>query len=133
MAKPIIEMQGIVKRFFTGSPSELEVLHGIDLTVWEGEFVAIVGASGSGKSTLAKHLNGLLLPTEGDVWIEGMNTREDDHIWNIRSTVGMVFQNPDNQIVSSVVEDDVAFGPENLMHRKFRFARRQKSRRRSIL
>ncbi len=86
----------------------------IGFQVEAGEFVGILGMNGSGKSTLAKCLNGLLLPSEGDVWIDGMNTRDDDRIWDIRSTVGMVFQNPDNQIVSSVVEDDVAFGPENL-------------------
>ena len=73
----------------------------MDLAIEKGSFVVVLGHNGSGKSTLAKHLNGLLLPTEGDVWIEGMNTREDDHIWNIRSTVGMVFQNPDNQIIAS--------------------------------
>src|SRR2546427_539200 len=79
-----------------------------------GEFVAIVGGNGSGKSTLAKHLNALLLPTEGEVFVDGMNTRDRGALWEIRQRVGMVFQNPDNQLVATVVEEDVAFGPENL-------------------
>lgn len=86
----------------------------VSFRIQPGEFVAVLGMNGSGKSTLAKNLNGLLLPSSGDVWVDGMNTRDDQRIWDVRSTVGMVFQNPDNQIVSSVVEDDVAFGPENL-------------------
>ena len=89
-------------------------LNGISLDIEKGSFTAIVGMNVSGKSTLAKCLNGLLLPTSGAVIVSGFNTREDEHIWDIRSRVGMVFQNPDNQIVSSIVEDDVAFGPENL-------------------
>jgi energy-coupling factor transporter ATPase len=87
---------------------------GVSLDIEKGSFTAVVGMNGSGKSTLAKCLNALLLPTEGDVIIDGMNTRDEEHLWDIRSRVGMVFQNPDNQIVSSIVEDDVAFGPENL-------------------
>lgn len=86
----------------------------ISFDVEEGEFVAILGMNGSGKSTLAKTLNGLLVPTSGDVVVSGLNTKDDDHIWDVRSQIAMVFQNPDNQIVSSIVEDDVAFGPENL-------------------
>ena len=89
-------------------------LDGVNLDVQKGEYLAIVGMNGSGKSTLAKSLNGLLLPTEGSVMVEGMNTASGEDIWHIRSKVAMVFQNPDNQIVSSIVEDDVAFGPENL-------------------
>ena len=89
-------------------------LNGISLDIEKGSFTAIVGMNGSGKSTLAKCLNGLLLPTSGAVIVSGFSTKDDDHIWDIRSRVGMVFQNPDNQIVSSIVEDDVAFGPENL-------------------
>ena len=80
----------------------------------EGSFVAIIGKNGSGKSTLAKNLNGLFLPTEGVIYVGGWDTRDDDHIWDVRQTAGMVFQNPDNQLVSSIVEDDIAFGPENL-------------------
>lgn len=90
------------------------VLDGVDFTVQKGEFVAVLGANGCGKSTLAKHLNAILLPTEGVVWVEGMSTAEDDHLWDIRQRVGMVFQNPDNQIVATVVEEDVAFALENL-------------------
>jgi len=86
----------------------------VSLDIEKGSFVAIVGMNGSGKSTLAKCMNGLLLPTEGSVMVDGMLTTDDEYIWDIRSRVGMVFQNPDNQIVSSIVEDDVAFGPENL-------------------
>ncbi|MHB1651603.1 MAG: energy-coupling factor transporter ATPase [Desulfitobacteriaceae bacterium] len=89
-------------------------LSGVNLEIEPGEFVVIVGHNGSGKSTLAKHLNVLNKPTSGDVWIGEMNTKTVEHLWPIRSYVGMVFQNPDNQIVSTVVEDDVAFGPENL-------------------
>ena len=86
----------------------------LNLEIERGSFVAVVGRNGSGKSTLAKNLNALLLPSEGDVFVDGMNTKDEKHLWDIRRTVGMVFQNPDNQLVSSIVEDDVAFGPENL-------------------
>lgn len=87
---------------------------GIDLDVEKGSFVAVIGMNGSGKSTLAKCLNGLITPTSGTVTVDGMDTRDESRIWDIRRRVGMVFQNPDNQIVSSIIEDDVAFGPENL-------------------
>lgn len=86
----------------------------IDLDIEQGSFVSVIGMNGSGKTTLAKCLNGLILPTSGDVWVDGMNTKDEDKLWEIRRRVGMVFQNPDNQIVSSIVEDDVAFGPENI-------------------
>lgn len=89
-------------------------LDGISLDIEKGSFVAVVGMNGSGKSTLAKCLNGLLPPSSGRVIVDGFDTADEEHIWDIRSRVGMVFQNPDNQIVSSIVEDDVAFGPENL-------------------
>ena len=89
-------------------------LNGVDLDIERESFVAVVGMNGSGKSTFAKCLNGLIAPTEGEVTVEGMNTGDESRLWDIRSRVGMVFQNPDNQIVSSIVEDDVAFGPENL-------------------
>ena len=92
----------------------VRAVNGVSLEISRGDFVAVTGMNGSGKSTLAKCLNGLILPTSGDVIVDGMNTRDDARIWDIRSRVGMVFQNPDNQIVSSIVEDDVAFGPENL-------------------
>lgn len=86
----------------------------VNLSVEEGEFVAVLGVNGSGKSTLAKHLNAILLPSSGICRVAGMDTRQAEHLWDIRQTVGMVFQNPDNQITAAIVEDDVAFGPENL-------------------
>ena len=94
-----------------------EVNRAIDeltLDIRQGDFVAILGHNGSGKSTFAKQLNGILLPTNGTVWISGMDTSDDSHIWDIRKTAGMVFQNPDNQIIGNIVEEDVGFGPENL-------------------
>lgn len=89
-------------------------LDGVSLDIEKGSFVAVVGMNGSGKSTLGKCLNGLLVPSAGRVIVDGFDTASEEHIWDVRSRVGMVFQNPDNQIVSSIVEDDVAFGPENL-------------------
>lgn len=86
----------------------------VSVQIKRGEFVAVIGTNGSGKSTFAKHLNALLLPTEGDVLVDGISVRDEARVWDIRSRVGMVFQNPDNQIVAAVVEEDVAFGPENL-------------------
>ena len=86
----------------------------VDLDVKQGDFVAILGHNGSGKSTLAKHINAILYPTEGTVWVDGMDTQDDKELWNIRQEAGMVFQNPDNQIIGQVVEEDVGFGPENL-------------------
>lgn len=86
----------------------------VNLDIEKGDFVAILGHNGSGKSTLAKHLNAILYPSEGTVWVDGKDTREEDNIWDIRQTAGMVFQNPDNQIIGQVVEEDVGFGPENL-------------------
>ena len=93
--------------------SEKTVLDGISLDIPSGQFVAILGPNGSGKSTLAKHLNVLLLPNEGTVWIDGKDKHAKERLWEIRSQVGMVFQNPDNQIIGTSVEEDVAFGPEN--------------------
>jgi len=89
-------------------------LSGVDIHVAKGEFVAVLGHNGSGKSTLAKQINALLTPTEGVVWVNGISTADGERVWDIRSRVGMVFQNPDNQLIATVVEDDVAFGPENL-------------------
>lgn len=89
-------------------------IDGLDVEIQAGDFVAILGHNGSGKSTLAKHMNGILLPTEGTVWISDMDTKDTDCIWDIRRTAGMVFQNPDNQIIGNVVEEDVGFGPENM-------------------
>lgn len=99
-------------------PSERDerrmALDHVNLSVEEGEFIAVLGTNGSGKSTLAKHLNAILLPTSGVCRVAGMDTRDGAHLWDVRQTVGMVFQNPDNQIIAAIVEDDVAFGPENL-------------------
>ncbi|MCG1011476.1 energy-coupling factor transporter ATPase [Tepidanaerobacter sp. GT38] len=89
-------------------------LSNINLTIKPGEFVAIIGPNGSGKSTLAKLFNGLFLPTKGNIFVDGLNTKDEANIWKIRQKAGMVFQNPDNQIVATIVEEDVAFGPENL-------------------
>lgn len=112
MAEPLIRIQNLDYTYSAGGG--VPALRGVNLTVHRGEYVAIIGANGSGKSTLARHLNALLLPTEGDVWVNGWNTRDAARIRDIRQTVGMVFQDPDNQIVATVVEEDVAFGPENL-------------------
>ncbi|MBQ8856951.1 MAG: energy-coupling factor transporter ATPase [Lachnospiraceae bacterium] len=98
-----------------GNVSETKrAVDGVELDVKKGDFVAILGHNGSGKSTLAKHINALLLPSEGEVWVAGMNTKEEKHVWDIRQSAGMVFQNPDNQIIGTVVEEDVGFGPENM-------------------
>ena len=99
---------------YTYPGDELESLCGVDLEIEQGEFVAVLGHNGSGKSTLAKHMNAILVPDEGKVVIDGIDSSEEDDVYQIRRRVGMVFQNPDNQIVANVVEDDVAFAPENL-------------------
>lgn len=104
-----------LKHYYTDADgNEVKALDGVSLGIRQGEFVAIIGANGSGKSTLARHLNALLLPTEGEVLVDGMNTADDEKMWAVRQKVGMVFQNPDNQIVAAIVEEDVAFGPENI-------------------
>ena len=86
----------------------------VSLDIEPGQFIAIMGHNGSGKSTLAKHMNALLVPSDGTMWVDGMDTKEDEHLWDVRQSAGMVFQNPDNQIIGTVVEEDVGFGPENL-------------------
>ena len=86
----------------------------VSIDVKQGEFIAILGHNGSGKSTLAKHLNAILFPTEGTVWVNGLDTKDLENIWTVRNTAGMVFQNPDNQIIGQIVEEDVGFGPENM-------------------
>ena len=95
-------------------PDITHAIEGVDLDIQAGQFIAVLGHNGSGKSTLAKHMNALLVPTEGTMWVDQMDTGNSDDIWKIRQEAGMVFQNPDNQIVASVVEEDVGFGPENL-------------------
>ena len=107
----IIEIKNAVYKYDEDSE---DVLHGVSLTVKKGEFLCILGHNGCGKSTLAKLINGLYQPTEGTVLVNGMDTKDEDKILKIRSTAGMVFQNPDNQMVATIVEEDVAFGPENL-------------------
>lgn len=107
----IINIKGVSFRY---SSDAQNVLDDVTLSIGKGEFVAIIGANGSGKTTLAKHMNAILVPGEGTVMVEGMDTADESKLYDIRSTVGMVFQNPDNQIVSSIVEEDVAFALENL-------------------
>lgn len=89
-------------------------IDGVDIDIPQGSFVAILGHNGSGKSTLAKHMNAILVPTEGTMWVDGKDTKDPEELWNIRQSAGMVFQNPDNQIIGTVVEEDVGFGPENM-------------------
>jgi energy-coupling factor transport system ATP-binding protein len=109
-----IETRSLVHRYLVGAEESVTALAGVDVKVSQGEFLVIIGPNGSGKSTLAKHFNVLLLPDSGDVLVFGMNTKDERRTWDIRRSAGMVFQNPDNQIVATVVEEDVAFGPENL-------------------
>ena len=110
----MIEVNHLSHLYVDENGNDVRALDDVSLSIRRGEFVAIIGTNGSGKSTLAKHFNVLLQPTEGTVTVCGFKTLDDEHIWNIRQHVGMVFQNPDNQIVAAVVEEDVAFGPENL-------------------
>ena len=114
MANPIIQARDLTFRYTTAEGVAPTVLDHVDLDIEAGTFVAILGHNGSGKSTFAKHLNAILLPTSGKVYVDGMDTTDEDKLLDIRRTIGMVFQNPDNQIVASVVEEDVAFAPENL-------------------
>ena len=109
-----IEIEHLSHVYHAGEEGERRALDDVSLSIGRGEFVAVLGSNGSGKSTLAKHLNALLLPTEGGCRVDGIDTREEAEVWRIRQKVGMVFQNPDNQLIAAVVEDDVAFGPENL-------------------
>lgn len=112
--KPLIHVEDAYFSYQKEGDAPSYALDGISLKIHEGEYVAIVGANGSGKSTLLRHMNALLTPARGDVYIAGWNTKDEAHIRDIRSTVGMVFQVPETQIVATVVEEDVAFGPENL-------------------
>ena len=110
----LIEIKNLKHSYIDTDGNEIHALNGVSLDIYKGEFLAVIGANGSGKSTLARHLNALLLPTEGKCVVAGMDTADDKNLWNIRQHVGMVFQNPDNQIVAAIVEEDVAFGPENI-------------------
>lgn len=114
MTEPIIRMLDVYFTYVPPPEPPVYALEGINLEVRSGEYLVIVGHNGSGKSTLAKLVNALLRPTRGDVLVNGMNTRQPENVLSIRATVGMVFQNPDNQIVATIVEEDVAFGPANL-------------------
>ncbi|HEY8498159.1 MAG TPA: energy-coupling factor transporter ATPase [Limnochordales bacterium] len=112
---PLIRVEQVTYRYAAGGDAPAVVaLDGVSLEVSRGDFVAVVGRNGSGKSTLARHLNGLLQPDQGRVLVDGMDTRDPARLWEIRRLVGMIFQNPDNQLVATTVEEDVAFGPENL-------------------
>lgn len=110
----IIELDRVTYSYNAGLESEVRALSDVSLSVGEGEFVALVGRNGSGKSTLAKLMNGLFEPDEGTVTVDGMLTTDKKKLFDIRKTVGVVFQNPDNQMIATIIEDDVAFGPENL-------------------
>ena len=99
---------------YTTEDDKFRAIDNLSLNVKQGEFVVVIGHNGSGKSTLSKNLNAILMPTSGNIYINGLNTKEEKNLWEIRQTAGMVFQNPDNQIVATIVEEDVAFGPENL-------------------
>lgn len=112
--KDFININHVYYQYDEDAASDQFALKGIDLTLGKGEFVAIVGHNGCGKSTLAKHLNSLYVPTTGDITVDGINTKDDDRLFEIRKKVGLVLQNPDNQIVAGIVEEDVAFGCENL-------------------
>lgn len=109
-----IRVENLTFEYDKDGTEKTRAIDDVSFTIEKGSFTAIIGQNGSGKSTLARNLNGLLVPTSGRILVDGMDTADDSRIWEIRSRVAMVFQNPDNQIVSSIVEDDVAFGPENL-------------------
>ncbi|MBS5036393.1 MAG: energy-coupling factor transporter ATPase [Dialister sp.] len=110
----LFDIRHLTHTFETEDGKTFDALSDVTCTIPRGSFTAIIGTNGSGKSTLARHLNALYLPTAGEVIVEGMKTSDMEHIWDIRQKVGMVFQNPDNQLVAAIVEEDVAFGPENL-------------------
>ena len=111
----MIECRNLFFKYTAGENQEEKIaINDVNLQIKEGEFIAILGHNGSGKSTMAKHMNALLIPTEGKMLVNKMDTSDMNNLWNIRETAGMVFQNPDNQLVATIVEEDVAFGPENL-------------------
>ena len=115
LMEKIIEVKNLFYEYPRTNENENTIaLQGVDFSIERGEFVGIIGHNGSGKSTLSKLLNAIIQPTDGDVVVNGMNTKDPEHLWDIRQTAGMVFQNPDNQLVATIVEEDVAFGPENL-------------------
>lgn len=114
MLDNIVEFNDVGFVYPGDSDNGIEALADINVSIKRGEFIAVIGPNGSGKSTLARHINALFRPTNGDVIVDGMNTKNEDMLWSIRQTTGMVFQNPDNQLIATIVEEDVAFGPENL-------------------
>ncbi|AIY84776.1 MULTISPECIES: energy-coupling factor transporter ATPase [Clostridium] len=115
MSQEMIKCENLVFKYTSHEDGiEKYAINGVDLTVNKGEFLVVLGHNGSGKSTLAKHMNALLIPSDGYVYVDGLNTKDKDNVWDVRSKAGMVFQNPDNQMVATIVEEDVAFGPENL-------------------
>ncbi|WP_461205175.1 energy-coupling factor transporter ATPase [Clostridium sp. DL1XJH146] len=124
MAGYMVECQNVVFKYMKDEVVEKIAVNGVDLNVKKGEFLVILGHNGSGKSTLAKHFNALLLPNEGKVLVDNMDTMDENNLWKIRNRAGMVFQNPDNQIVATIVEEDVAFGPENLGIEPFKIRKR---------
>lgn len=119
MKNEMVQAHGLVYEYkkYDEEGREADVTRAVDqvtLQVQKGDFVAILGHNGSGKSTLAKHMNAILTPTGGTMWVDGKDTKEEAHLWEIRQSAGMVFQNPDNQIIGTIVEEDVGFGPENM-------------------
>ncbi len=110
----LFDIRCVTHTFETEDGRKFDALCDVSAQIRKGSFTAIIGTNGSGKSTLARHLNALMLPTSGEIYVEGMKTSDMEHLWDIRQKVGMVFQNPDNQLVAAVVEEDVAFGPENI-------------------
>ena len=119
MGKEMVQAQGLVYEYkkYDEEGQETDVtraVDGVSIQIEKGDFVAILGHNGSGKSTLAKHMNAILTPTGGTMWVDGNDTRDEDRLWEIRQSAGMVFQNPDNQIIGTIVEEDVGFGPENM-------------------
>ena len=109
-----IEIKNVNYLYSQGTSYEMHALKNVNLEIPDGQFVGLIGHTGSGKSTFAKHINALLTPTDGTLWVNGMDTKDEEHLWDIRQNAGMVFQNPDNQIIGTVVEEDVGFGPENM-------------------
>ncbi len=119
MGKEMVQARGLVYEYkkYDEEGREADAIRAVDqvsMQVEKGDFVAILGHNGSGKSTLAKHMNAILTPTGGTMWVDGKDTREEEHLWDVRQSAGMVFQNPDNQIIGTIVEEDVGFGPENM-------------------
>lgn len=119
LMEKIIEVKNLFYEYPKTNENENTIaLQGVDFSIERGEFVGIIGHNGSGKSTLSKLLNAIIQPTDGDVIVNGMNTKDPEHLWDIRQTAGMVFQNPDNQLVATIVEEDVAFGPKTWASRR---------------